>query len=414
MSDFIPGQRWINDAQLQMGLGTVLQTDFRTVTVIFLATGETFVYSKESVPLTRVRFSPGDHIVTLEKENFEVIEVTESEGLIIYQARSEDGAESAIDESCLDFLIQLNRPTERLFHGQVDRDLWFEVRYQTQKYLSDLSRDPLRGLAGGRVSLIPHQLYIANEVARRYAPRVLLADEVGLGKTIEAGMILHHQLVSERAKRVLIVVPDSLVHQWLVEMLRRFNLSFSVFDEQRYRAILSADDDEPELNDAEEVDAEPAEEDRSTIDNPFQTEQLVICSVGTLTSDPDIYKHCRAGEWDMLVVDEAHHLQWSQQEPSLEYALVEKLAEETRSVLLLTATPEQLGRESHFARLRLLDPARFSDFDSFVQEEERYKPIADLVHQLEGQDLVSAEHRSSIEKTLSPISAFWERFGHRL
>jgi ATP-dependent helicase HepA len=64
-------------------------------------------------------------------------------------------------------------------------------------------------------------------VGRRHAPRVLLADEVGLGKTIEAGMILHQQLLSGAAERVLIVVPETLQHQWLVEMLRRFNLRFS-------------------------------------------------------------------------------------------------------------------------------------------------------------------------------------------
>lgn len=87
------------------------------------------------------------------------------------------------------------------------------------------------------MQLLPHQLYIASEVARRHEPRVLLADEVGLGKTIEAGLILHQQLVSGRASRALVVVPDSLVHQWLVEMLRRFNLRFTLLDEARCQAI---------------------------------------------------------------------------------------------------------------------------------------------------------------------------------
>ena len=375
MTEFIPGQRWINDAQLQMGLGTVLQTDFRTVTVIFLATNETFVYAKASVPLTRVRFSPGDQIVTLDKIALEVTDTQESEGLLVYTGLDASGNEITIEESNLDNHIQLNRPTERLFHGQIDKDLWFEVRYQTRKLLSELTENSVRGLTGGRVSLIPHQLYIAHEVANRYAPRVLLADEVGLGKTIEAGMILHHQLVTERARRVLIVVPDSLVHQWLVEMLRRFNLEFSVFDLDRYQSMLGegdaevADDelDLPELSDVE---------DRL---NPFLSEQLVICSLSTLTSDPDLFKDCSKGEWDLMVVDEAHHLEWEPDNPSLEYALIEHLANAIKGVLLLTATPEQLGKQSHFARLRLLDSARFPDFESFVKEEERYEPVANVV-----------------------------------
>ncbi|MFX4729072.1 SNF2-related protein, partial [Acinetobacter baumannii] len=74
------------------------------------------------------------------------------------------------------------------------------------------------------------QLLVAHTVASRLAPRVLLADEVGLGKTIEAGLVLHAQHRQGRAERVLVLVPDSLVHQWLVEMRRRFNLAFSLFD----------------------------------------------------------------------------------------------------------------------------------------------------------------------------------------
>ena len=76
----------------------------------------------------------------------------------------------------------------------------------------------MRGFVGGRIDLIPHQLYIAQEVANRQAPRVMLSDEVGLGKTIEACLILHRLLLSGRANRILVLVPESLVHQWFVEI----------------------------------------------------------------------------------------------------------------------------------------------------------------------------------------------------
>ncbi len=62
LPDFVPGQRWINDAELQLGLGTVLTVEHRTVQIVFLASGETRVYAKQTAPLTRVRFSVGDDI----------------------------------------------------------------------------------------------------------------------------------------------------------------------------------------------------------------------------------------------------------------------------------------------------------------------------------------------------------------
>ena len=376
MQEFVPGQRWINDAQLQMGLGSVLTTDFRTVTIIFLATGETFVYSKESVPLTRVKFAHGDNIVTHDELKLEVVAVQENNGLFTYSGKSEDGHVHEVDESLLSNFIQLNRPTERLFNSQIDRDAWFEVRYRTRQLQSDHAYNPLRGLIGGRVSLIPHQLYIANNVASRYAPRVLLADEVGLGKTIEAGMIIHQQLITEQARRILIVVPESLVHQWLVEMMRRFNLMFKVFDQDRFDSLVEIDEHSGEVI-----------EDQI---NPFHTEQLVLCSLEFLSSRPDIFKKSRDGNWDLMVVDEAHHLEWSEEDPGFEYQLIDQLAKNTKGVLLLTATPEQLGKSSHYARLRLLDPDRFPSFAEFEAEELRYRPIAEAVDVLLSQDEIDS------------------------
>jgi ATP-dependent helicase HepA len=378
VSDFIPGQRWISDTELQMGLGTVLNADHRSVTLIFHATEETRIYAKQTAPLTRVRFAAGDTVRSAEGWELHITDVEEHDGLLVYIGTRE-GEIAVLDETKLDNFIQLNRPADRLFTGQIDKNKWFDLRYQTLLQQNRLSHSELYGLTGARTSLIPHQLYIAHEVANRYAPRVLLADEVGLGKTIEAGLILHQQLITERAQRVLIVVPETLIHQWLVEMLRRFNLHFSIFDEERSQAISESNNQE----------------------NPFHSEQLVLCSINFLASSPHQAANAIQGNWDLLIVDEAHHLEWSETEPSREYQLVDELSRVTPGVLLLTATPEQLGKASHFARLRLLDQDRFADFESFLKEEASYEPIAEGIEKLLGHEPVDATTRRVLQSVIT-------------
>lgn len=384
MNDYIPGQRWISDAELEMGLGTVLAVDQRTVSVLFMATGETRVYAKQSAPLTRVAFTAGDRVQTHEGWSINIESVIEDNGILNYYGTNPDGSTVHIDEGQLDNFIQLNRPVDRLFTGQIDHDNWFELRYLTLLERNRYESSDLGGITGGRTFLLPHQLYIAHEVANRYAPRVLLADEVGLGKTIEAGLILHHQLVTERARRILIVVPESLLHQWLVEMLRRFNLYFSVFDEDRCQATDDSDS-----------------EDNTEDTNPFHTEQLVICTLEFLVGSEHRFKQALAGDWDMLIVDEAHHLQWSEASPSIEYQLIEQLSRNVKGILLLTATPEQLGKESHFARLRLLDQDRFPDFNSFIEEENSYEPVANAIEELLSNRVISELSHQTLEALLS-------------
>ena len=90
------------------------------------------------------------------------------------------------------------------------------------------------------------------------------------------------------------------------------------------------------------------------------------------------------------IVDEAHHLEWTPKEASTAYQMVEGLAQKIPSVLLLTATPQQLGPEGHFARLRLLDPIRYNDLESFVRESDDYQRLAELVERIDGNQDLSA------------------------
>ncbi|MCG8707534.1 RNA polymerase-associated protein RapA [Brenneria sp. 4F2] len=353
---FTLGQRWISDTESELGLGTVVSVDTRMITLLFPASGENRLYSRSDAPITRVMFNPGDTITSHEGWQLKVEDVRNENGLLVYIGqRLDDEAPAELREVLLDSKLTFNKPQDRLFAGQIDRMDRFALRYRARTNQHQQALQQWGGLRGMRASLIPHQLHIAYEVGQRHAPRVLLADEVGLGKTIEAGMIIHQQLLAGRAERVLIIVPETLQHQWLVEMLRRFNLLFSLFDDERYA--------EAKLDSS----------------NPFETEQLIICSLGFVQRNAQRFNQLVNANWDLLVVDEAHHLAWSEEQPSEEYLAVEQLAQHTPAVLLLTATPEQLGQQSHFARLRLLDPNRFHDYHEFVDEQRQYRPVADAV-----------------------------------
>ncbi|PKI13112.1 RNA polymerase-associated protein RapA [Colwellia sp. 12G3] len=383
---FQVGQRWISDSESDQGLGTVTGVEHRFVNIIFTATGEARKYAKENAPLTRVVFNQGDLIPSHEGWSLKVTSQSEAHGIISYEGIRQDTNEQiTLKEVMIDHFIKFNKPHDRLLNSQVDRLDWFRLRKDCLQHQYQQQQSDLTGLTGGRVSLIPHQLYIADEVGNRFAPRVLLADEVGLGKTIEAGLIIHQQLVTGRAKRILIIVPESLMHQWLVEMLRRFNLNFSIFDHER--CVETSQDNY--------VDGKKS--------NPFSSEQLVLVNLGFITNNPEWYEALVSEDWDLMVVDEAHHLNWQQDKPSIEYQCIEKLAQVIPGVLLLTATPDQLGHESHFARLRLLDADRFYDYQKFIEEESHYSEVADAANALVEGNKLSSEQEATLSELLKEI-----------
>ena len=374
---FAIGQRWISETENSLGLGMITALDFRSVTLHFPATDETRIYAVAQAPLTRIALNKGEQLHHQAGWQGEVLDVQEMNGLLFYLVKNAQGEEIIVNEKELSPIISFSQAKDRLFSSQIDRSELFALRYQTLLHQQAQFQSPLRGLRGNRAGLIPHQLHIAQEVGNRINPRVLLADEVGLGKTIEAGMILQNQLFAEKVQRVLIIVPETLQHQWLVEMLRRFNLHFSLFDEERCEDF-----------------AEQAI-------NPFSTESLIICALDWLKAHPHRVQQAIEAEFDCLIVDEAHHLAWSENAPSATYLLVEQLANAIPSVLLLTATPEQLGLESHFARLRLLDPERFYDYQAFLKEQENYQPVADAVQSLLSEKPLSADEKNHISDLLN-------------
>ena len=356
-SEFAVGQRFLSDTESELGLGVVVGVDDRCVHILFPQSEETRVYAKNSAPLSRVVFKVGDSISDQQGQSYVVTGVTDVMGVLKYSVEDDkNGVEvKPIMETRLAANITLAKPLERLLAGRIERSDWYDLRQDILRMQSALVGHPLKGLMGARVDIIEHQLYIAHEVGKRIAPRVLLADEVGLGKTIEAGLIIHQQLLTGKAERVLILVPDSLQYQWMIELRRRFNLNFALFDLVRTAAIKEHDPEQ----------------------NVFATEQCIIAGMDLLLDHHDLYEQAIEAGFDLLVVDEAHHLHWDEaQGGNDKYELIADFANETPGVMLLTATPEQLGTQSHFARLRLLDPDRFDDLDEFIAGQDAFAETA--------------------------------------
>ncbi|MDZ7924525.1 MAG: helicase-related protein [Marinagarivorans sp.] len=338
MLEFVQGQRWVVDSEPELGLGVVVAVETRSVSIFFPLGNCERMYAVGQAPLTRITFAVDDQVTLQNGESYKVIDVKSHAGLLIYDL----GIESLVPETQLASEIQLNQPFMRLMTGQLDKAKWFYFRRELDAAMARVWGSRLNGLLGIRASLIAHQLYVAYTACEREDVRVLLADEVGLGKTLEAGMILSRLLKLERVERALIVVPDALQVQWLVELIRRFSLSPGMYDETGY---------------------------------DFHQGQIHILRHSALADEADALL---AADFDLVIVDEAHHIQ--PQTPSFD--ALSQLSQFSKHVVLVTATPEQLGFESHFARLQLLDVSKYADIGAFAQEEAGYAALNQLIREL--------------------------------
>lgn len=196
-----------------------------------------------------------------------------------------------------------------------------------------------------RINLLPHQLWVCHRVLRRWPARYLIADDVGLGKTIEAGLILWPLLSKGLTRRFLILCPAALVEQWQ-ERLR------DMFDIRLVRYLTDADRPKADF---------------------WNTHHQVVASLPTLRADHD-GRHERLFEaepWDLLIVDEAHHLNASEnQGPTLGYGLVQRLLNQGKvnSCLFFTGTPHRGKPYNFWALLRLLRPDLFNPAKSDLEQ----------------------------------------------
>jgi ATP-dependent helicase HepA len=198
---------------------------------------------------------------------------------------------------------------------------------------------------GGRVRLFPHQLYVAERATSAAPVRWLLADEVGLGKTIEACLILNHLVHTGQVERCLVVVPEALTVQWLGELWRKYHHVFTLLDGPRLADVAR---------------------DFGTGFNPFDVHRRAVVALETLTQRPELTEQAVSAGIDLLVVDEAQRIRRPRGHPGdARYRAISPIAALNRHLLLLSATPLEDDAHGFFRLLQLLRPDEFPDEVSF-------------------------------------------------
>ena len=357
-------QKIVSRTEPELGLGSVVEVkDEGFVVVHFKRSEESRQYSVRSAPLLRFRLRAGQKAMLPSGDVVEIQDAVEEEetDLILYHYEG-----GTVWEYDLEDQVQDQGALEQFFSGELTHHRTYDLRRDARNIRAAREGSGIQGLVGPRVTSLAHQLYIAEQVSRRLYPRVLLADEVGLGKTIEAGLIFSALKFLGRAEKVLVVVPSSLVHQWVAEMYRRFYQLFSVVDEDRCQ-----------------------EEWASQNMSVFDANTHLIVSLDFLMDHPERCEEALGVDWDLVIIDEAHHLRWDEEEPEARWLVSQSLAKKSKGLLLLTAIPQQYGFMTQFGLLHLVDPERFDDFDAFLREQDKHGAIADVVKTIKSGDLSS-------------------------
>ena len=343
------GDLALHRINLDLGPGRVEKVEGRHVTLLFRRSGERLTFNAGDTALEPFRFVAGA-AARLDPDD-EAVTVAES--LADQRFRLADGREVAAAR--LWPADQRPGPLERLALKDVDPGGHFVNRLDALELERVRQAGGLGSFLGGRIELFPHQLHVAERAAATDPVRWLLADEVGLGKTIEACLVLARLLRSGRAERALVVAPSTLTVQWLGELWRKFHQVFVLLDAER-RADVTR-----ELGKGF---------------NPFEAHTRMVVALEDLVGEPALARKAAGARLDVLVVDEAHRLERRRGHPgSPAYRAVAPIAAAARHALLLSATPLEADLHGFFRLLELLRPEAYGSEDEFVAALEAGRPL---------------------------------------
>ena len=275
-------------------------------------------------------------------------------------------------------------PLELLADGQMSSGQDYGLRLQAAYLQHAYKYDPLSGLSNARIELKPHQVFVAHRVTHKLYPRMILADEVGLGKTIEAGLIIKELRARQIANRVLVLCPAALQQQWKYELESKFNEDFKIIDgyEAKLRGKGGA--------------------------NPWKKWDGVITSLNLAVRSEHAERIVDAG-WDMVVFDEAHRVRRTRDRTTLAYELADELKEMVDGLLLLSATPMQLDPYELYSLIELIDPGLYPDVDAYKGRALQVPVLNDRMHLLLNWPAMSlSEKRSKRNLLLIKLNLFSE------
>jgi len=345
--------RW-RGGSLGHDLGVVVETwmDGRRARVL-LDAGDELNFALPTEMLSRVTFADGATVAVRNDGHHGVVTgvIRLPTGVSVYRIALPDGTERTVPEDSLR-PAQIVNPATLLRRGEFGDTFRHNLRVAGTRLSLAHQYDELSSLSNSRVEIKPHQVGVLARVAATYPHRFLLADEVGLGKTIEAGLIIKELKARGVANRVLVLAPSGIVSQWQFELKTKFNEVFAHYNRATIDYLAAN---------------HPGE-------NVWTLHENVIASTSFAAYDDDRQREIALAGWDLVVIDEAHHARrtWqgeSRYTETLLYTLASALADPERSAssgyLLLTATPMQLHRFELYSLVELLDPALFPTFEDF-------------------------------------------------
>lgn len=283
-------------------------------------------------------------------------------------------------------LIPVRSLSDTLASGRLDNSLGLLAR--AQAHLVGSVNEQWGVFSRSRVTLLPHQLWVCRQVTRTWPTRWLVADDVGLGKTIEAGLILEPLMSAGRVRRVLVLAPARLVPQWRSRLKNMFDIRLQEYSVEQDKGRLSF----------------------------WETASQVVASFHTLRQEKALRRLLEAEPWDMVMVDEAHHFQAQERASTLTYSLLRQLEVmgRIRSLVLFTGTPHR-GKDYGFLALMqlvrpdLFDPARDTAEQLPNLQHAMIRNNKALVTDLQGKKLFRPVTTRTIDYEYSPAEAhFYE------